>query len=74
MISFDPTMQKTVLVYFLGAYLLYQSKHESMFTKDNKFKQFGVGKEKTVTPFWLVSLVIGLVSYLYFVVRSDDLV
>ena len=74
MISFDSTMQKTMFVYFVGAYLLYQSKHPSMFTEDKRFKSFGVGKEKTVTPFWLVSLVIGLTSYLYFVVRSDDFV
>ena len=39
-----------------------------------QIKDFGTGPEKTITPFWLVSLVIGLLIYLQFTVRGDDFV
>tara|TARA_Y100000817_G_scaffold299352_1_gene277373 strand:- start:132 stop:272 length:141 start_codon:yes stop_codon:yes gene_type:complete len=45
-----------------------------MFDNNGKIKEFGAGPDKTITPFWLVSLVIGLLIYLQFTVRGDDFV
>ena len=35
-----------------------------MFHKNGEFKQFGVGKDKTIYPFWLVTIVIGVLMNL----------
>ena len=74
MISIDDNMKKVLAIYLLSCFALYKMKLDSMFDKGGNFKQFGVGKDKTVTPYWLVSLVIGLVGYLYVTIKSDDFV
>ena len=74
MISIDDNMKKILVIYFIGCFFLYKMKSDIMFDETGNFKQFGVGKDKTVTPYWLVSLVIGLCGYLYVTIKSDDFV
>tara|TARA_B000000557_G_C20745891_1_gene430670 strand:+ start:252 stop:482 length:231 start_codon:yes stop_codon:yes gene_type:complete len=71
MITIDNSMTKVLLFYIGVSYLLYKMKPDIMFDKQGKFKPYGVGKEKTVTPFWLITLLIGLVGYLFIKVKSD---
>tara|TARA_Y100000389_G_scaffold144322_1_gene142666 strand:- start:183 stop:323 length:141 start_codon:yes stop_codon:yes gene_type:complete len=45
-----------------------------MFHENGEFKQFGVGKQKTIYPFWLVTLIIGIMIYLYLHIQQDEFV
>mgnify|MGYP004402268347 CR=1 FL=1 len=45
-----------------------------IFNKEGEMKVFGVGPEKTITPFWLVTLSITLIIYIYMNVKTDDFV
>ena len=69
MFEIDNTLKTILVIYLSICILLYQMKLEIMFTNDGKFKQFGTG-QGTIYPFWLVSLVIGLVIYVY--MRTND--
>ena len=42
--------------------------------KTGKIKQFGTGPLKTICPFWLVSLCIALLAYVYLSVKEDEFV
>ena len=37
-----------------------------------EFKQFGLSKDRTIYPFWLVVLVVGIIAYLCIVVKKDE--
>ena len=45
-----------------------------VFNKEGEMKNFGVGPEKTITPFWLVTLSLTLIIYIYINVKTDDFV
>jgi hypothetical protein len=74
MFKIDSILQTTILLYIIICIFIYQIKPSFMFHKDGEFKQFGVGKDKTIYPFWLVTLIIGILIYLYFHIQSDEFV
>jgi hypothetical protein len=45
------------------AILLWFLKPSFMFKKNGQFKNFGVGSNKTILPFWLAVLIVGIVAY-----------
>ena len=71
MIVIDDNLKKILLIYLIGCLILFKMKPEIMFEKDGNFKPFGVGKDKTIAPYWLVTLIIGLSGYLYITLQSD---
>ena len=72
MFDFDETLLTAVFLYLLSCYILYTIKHPKMFDEDCNFKCFGLGKNETVFPFWLVTTMIGLISYyLIIIVKSE---
>lgn len=74
MITIDDHMKKILALYLISCFVLYKMKPDIMFDKQGQFKQFGVGKDKTIAPFWLVTLLIGLVGYLFIRVNSDKFI
>jgi hypothetical protein len=74
MISIDENMKKVLLIYLIGCAVLYKTKPDIMFSNKGEFKQFGVGPYKTITPYWLVSLIIGLIGYLYVTIQSNSFI
>jgi|TARA_B100001094_G_C18008489_1_gene708882 hypothetical protein len=74
MIVIDDNLKKILLIYLIGCLILFKMKPEIMFEKDGNFKPFGVGKDKTIAPYWLVTLIIGLSGYLYITLQSDTFV
>ena len=44
------------------------------FDEKGNFKDFGVGEKKTIVPFWLITLAISMLFYLYISVQNDDFV
>jgi hypothetical protein len=65
MFEIDDTLKTILVIYLSICILLYQMKLETMFSKDGTFKPFGTGKGKTIYPYWLVTLTIGLIIYIY---------
>ena len=60
MLQFDKTLSTAILIYLLSCYILYNLKHEKMFDEKGNFKNFGLNKQETIFPFWLVTTIIGL--------------
>lgn len=56
----------TAIMIFLFLYIiLVIVKPGLMFTKDGLIRDFGIGyKNKTVTPVWLITIIIAILSYL----------
>tara|TARA_B100001094_G_scaffold312283_2_gene348805 strand:+ start:38 stop:265 length:228 start_codon:yes stop_codon:yes gene_type:complete len=75
MFEIDKNLQTAIVIFILACLVFYKTKPKIFFKRNGEFKDFGVGGgDKTTTPFWLVTLVIGLFSYLYICVRNDDFV
>ena len=71
MFEFDEILFTALMIYLVSCYILYTLKHPKMFDKDGNFKSFGLHKDETVFPFWLVTTIIGLFSY-YLLVLKDE--
>ena len=71
MFDFDSNLVYSIGIYLSSCYGFYSLKHESMFDDESNFKTFGLHKDETVFPFWLVTTVIGLFSYYLMVVRKS---
>lgn len=54
---------KTLIIYLIGCYMLYNIKHPKMFDERDKFRCFGLQREETIYPFWLVTTIIGITTY-----------
>lgn len=74
MFEIDSNLQFIILIFLIVIALLFHKKPSSMFNKNGKPKEFGNGKDKTITPVWLVSLSIALLAYVHFTIKKDDFV
>tara|TARA_Y100001970_G_C14241723_1_gene865326 strand:+ start:2759 stop:2983 length:225 start_codon:yes stop_codon:yes gene_type:complete len=74
MFNIDSKLQKVLFVYVIINIAVYYYKPSFCFDEKGNFKHFGVGEDKTIFPFWLVTLVISLMFYLYISVKTDDFV
>ena len=63
MFEFDETLFMALMIYLGACYFLYNFKHPKMFDEQGNFRCFGLNKNETVFPFWLVTTVIGLLAY-----------
>ena len=73
MFDFNDDLVKAIMIYLGACYFLYQQKHDKMFSENGHFRCFGLHKEETVFPFWLVTTMIGLMSYYILVLRDGEL-
>ena len=53
----------SILTYLFTFIIFYIIKPKIMFTKDKKLRQFGTCRNKTILPIWLVSAIIGILTY-----------
>lgn len=72
MFDIDNILLKSLFIYLIACYILFSIKHASMFDENNEFKCFGLNKNETIYPFWLVTSLIGISSYYLFRI-SDNL-
>jgi hypothetical protein len=56
----------TAIIVFLFLYIILVTiKPGLMFTKEGHIRDFGIGyKNKTVTPVWLITIILAIISYL----------
>ena len=60
---FNNRVKYALAVYVAFVIILVVTKPKFFFKKNGQFKEFGTGADKTVIPFWLVLLVIAILSY-----------
>ena len=71
MVDFDSNLVLAIIIYLGSCYVLYNYKHKKMFDENGNFKSFGLNNDETVSPYWLVTTLIGLSSYYFLVMRSN---
>ena len=55
----------SVIIYLMINYILFELKPSQLFI-NNKMKQFGIGKNKTLFPVYGISLIISIFSLIFF--------
>ena len=70
MFELSDILIKSIGIYLLACFGLYRIKHPKMFKPNGEFRQFGLNKDETTTPFWLVTTLIGLSTYYLLLVRG----
>lgn len=75
MFEIDNNLQFAIFIFIIACVILYKKKSKLFFKSNGEFKDFGVGGgDKTIIPFWLVTLIIELVTYLLICIKNDDFV
>tara|TARA_B110000495_G_C22931294_1_gene544413 strand:+ start:498 stop:722 length:225 start_codon:yes stop_codon:yes gene_type:complete len=74
MFTIDNNLQKAILIFIIFSFIIYNVKPKFFFKENNDFRDFGIGGDKTIVPYWLFTLVIGLLSYLFICIQNDDFV
>ena len=54
--KFTNDIKLAIIGFAIVCFGLYTLKPSFMFHNDNSFKQFGLTRDKTIYPFWLVTL------------------
>ena len=70
MFELSDILIKSIGIYLLACFGLYRIKHPKMFKPNGEFRQFGLNKDETTTPFWLVTTLISLSTYYLLLVRG----
>ena len=70
--KFDDNIKMTLIAFVVICFAIYYTKPPFMFHNDNSFKQFGLTRDKTIYPSWLVTLIIGIIIYLCIIIRNND--
>lgn len=73
MFEFDKNLFYAISIYLATCYLLYSLKHKSMFDDEGRFKTFGLHKNETVFPFWLVTTIVGLFTYYIMIIKNNEI-
>ena len=63
MFKIENNIAIAVILYLLLISIIIYLKPRIIFTKDSRIKRFGTGQNKTLYPFWLVAIIIGILSY-----------
>jgi hypothetical protein len=64
----------SIVLFAVIYFLLSTYKPGFIFSKDGSIREFGVGQSnKTILPLWLVSLLLGILSYFFIMVSSSSI-
>ena len=70
--KFDNNIKMTIIAFVAICFGIFYMKPAPIFNRDGTFKQFGLTRDKTIYPFWLVSLIIGIIIYLVIIIKNND--
>ena len=70
MLELSDVLIKSIGIYLLVCFGLYRIKHPKMFKSNGEFRQFGLKKEETTTPFWLVTTLAGISTYYLLLIQE----
>lgn len=74
MFDIDSNLQMVLIAFIIINIVVYHYKPGICFDENGNFKDFGSGENKTLFPFWLITLVLSLLVYVYVCVKKDDFV
>ena len=74
MFEIDSKLQTVLIIFILINLTLYYYRPDICFDNNGNFKQFGSGENKTLFPFWMITLMSSLLIYVYMCVKNDDFV
>tara|TARA_B100000035_G_C20971904_1_gene541452 strand:+ start:707 stop:934 length:228 start_codon:yes stop_codon:yes gene_type:complete len=74
MFELSSTLIKSIGIYLLVCYGLYHIKHPKMFNEKGEFRTFGLNPGETITPFWLVTTLVGLTTYYLLLIQDGKYV
>ena len=72
MFQFNQELTNMVFIFIVIFFGLYQYKHKLMFTESGEMKQFGTGKQKTVCPIWMASILLITLVYIIMITFNHD--
>ena len=72
MITFDNNIKLTIIAYTLFSIFLYNLKLPVMFHENGEFKSFGTTPNKTIHPFWLITLLFGIFFYYLLIIKDGN--
>ena len=56
----------SIILFVIMFGLIIMIKPAFLYNKDGSIREFGIGyKNKTILPIWLLSLILGIISYLF---------
>ena len=56
----------SILIFLFAFFLLNYARPGFLYNKDGSLRRFGLGhKRKTIVPIWLLSIILGILSYLF---------
>jgi uncharacterized membrane protein YozB (DUF420 family) len=56
----------SIVIFLLLFVIINLLKPSFLYEKDGSIRNFGIGsRQKTITPIWLISIVLGILSYLF---------
>ena len=59
------TLKYSIVIYIVGALLIYEMKPSIMFADDGTMKHFGLHETETVFPFWLLITILAITKKYY---------
>ena len=74
MFELSDTLVKSIGIYLLVCFGLYRIKHPKMFKENGEFRTFGLNSDETISPFWLVTTLIGITCYYLLLVQKGQFV
>ena len=70
--KFDTNVKVTLIMFVILSITIYYLKPQIMFNPDGSFKQFGLTKDKTIYPYWLSCLILGIIVYLVIIIKNNE--
>lgn len=68
----DNTLILSIAIYFGSCYVLYNMKPKLMFSDNDEFLCFGLNKDQTIFPYWLVTSFFGIISYYLLTINKHN--
>lgn len=63
LININDQLKISVIVILVGGYFLYEQKPSYFFKENGEFKQFGLKKDETPFPFFMILMILGFLTY-----------
>ena len=70
MIELNDNLKLSIIILLIVSYLIYDKKPECMFKDNGEFKHFGLNRDETPFPFYIIITVIGFTTYYALLIRD----
>ena len=74
MIQLNDNLKISIIVVLVASYLIYDQKPDCMFKSTGEFKPFGLKRDETPFPFFMVISIIGFTTYYFLLIKEGKYV